>query len=253
MNYKFLKIIVLAIFLGLATSCNSKKYSVTTITAKNIAVDSTLNSIAQYRDTIAPYKAKMITKINEKLSYTPKDLVRTDGNLQSSLGNLMADLAYEEANPIFKEKTGKNIDFAMFNYGGIRSGIFKGPVLQKNAFELMPFENTLVVVELSGEKVAELFTYFIEQQRAHPLSKHLQLNISNNAYTAIIQGKPFNTTQSYFILTSNYLQSGGDNMNFFKDPIQLINTEYKVRDAIISYFRNVDTLKTSLDTRIILQ
>lgn len=253
MKYTVSKIIVLAIFLGLFQSCAPQKYDVTTITAKNTGIDSSLTSDSSYVNFIAPFRAEMIDRINEKLTYTPKDLVRTDGQLQSTLGNLLADLTYQEANPIFKAKTGKNIDFAMFNYGGIRSGIFKGDVLQKHAFELMPFENVLVVVELSGEKMQELFNYFLEQQRAHPLSKQLQLTITKEGYAATIHQQDFNPSKSYYVLTSDYLQSGGDRMYFFSNPKQRISLDYKVRDAIIAHFKSIDTLKADLDQRIRIQ
>ena len=93
--------------------------------------------------------------MNTVLSYTPHNLVRTDGELESSLGNLLADLCYEKGNPIFNSRTGKNIDFALFNYGGIRAGITQGNITTQNAFNLMPFENSLVVLELTSEKIEE--------------------------------------------------------------------------------------------------
>ena len=51
----------------------------------------------------------------------------------------------------------------MMNAGGLRAPISKGVVTVQNAFSLMPFENDLVVVKLSGEKVKMLFDYFIEK------------------------------------------------------------------------------------------
>ena len=72
--------------------------------------------------------------MSKVLSYTPIDLTRTDGKLESSLGNLLADLCYQRANPVFKSRTGNTIDFALFNYGGIRAGITKGDITTQNAF-----------------------------------------------------------------------------------------------------------------------
>ena len=126
-----------------------------------------------------------------------------------------------------------------------------GNVLNKNAFELMPFENSLVVVQLSGDKVKELIRYFIKNKRAHPLSKNVELVINaDDSYQLKINNIPFDATKNYFVLTSDYLQSGGDKMDFFKKPISLFKTDYKMRHAIMDEFKSLDTLKTSLDNRV---
>lgn len=251
--YFMKKISLLFLVFLIVTSCKETTYQNTKIEGKTNAVDNSTVSDSAYIQMIAPYKEKMIKEINTVLTYTPKDLVRTDGKLQSSLGNLMADLCYTIANPKFNELTKKDIDFAMFNYGGIRSGIFKGSVTNRNAFQLMPFENTLVVVELTGEKVKSLAEYFVKNNKAHPLSKEVQLTITKNGHDLKIHGKPIDMSKTYYVLTSDYLQSGGDRMDFFKDPVKLYKLDYLVRDAIINYFKSVDTLKSSLDNRVILK
>jgi len=248
--YTTLKKIAFLFFLSfLVFSCKKEKYAVTKITAKTIAIDSSLASVDDVTKIIAPYKEKMIEEINTKISYTPKEIVRTDGDLESSLGNLLADLSYERANPIFNKETGKNIEFALFNYGGIRAEISAGDITNKHAFELMPFDNMYVVVELSGDKMEELITYLITQKTAHPISKHIQLTITKNGYELFIQHKKFEKNKNYYVLTTDYLQSGGDNMVFFKNPKSIYKQEYKMRDAIIDYFKSVDTRKTILDNR----
>lgn len=245
----FKKITVVFFLSILVFSCKNEVYVVTKITAKTIAIDSALASVNSITETIAPYKEKMISEINTVISYTKKDILRTDGDLESSLGNLMADLSYERVDPIFKKQTGKNIDFALFNYGGIRAGIKAGNVKNRHAFELMPFENVYVVVELNGEKITELVQYLIKGDTAHPLSKQVQLTISENSFDLKINNKSFDKSKTYHVLTTDYLQSGGDLMNFFKNPIHLHKIDYKMRDAIVDYFKSVDTIQTVLDNR----
>lgn len=247
------KIQLLFLVFVLLLSCKKTNYQNTKIVAKTNGIDSTTVLDSAYVKVIEPYKKKMIKEINTVLTYTPKDLVRTDGKLQSSLGNLMADLCYTRANPVFRKMTNKEIDFAMFNYGGIRSGIFTGDVTNRNAFQLMPFENTLVVVELTGEKVEALANYFIKNNRAHPLSKQVQFTITKTGHEFKVHGQKIDKSKTYHVLTSDYLQNGGDRMDFFKDPVALHKLDYLVRDAIIHYFNSVDTLQSSLDNRVILK
>jgi 5'-nucleotidase len=241
-------IISFIIFVALF-SCKSQLPQLVRIEGKQTTIDETIASDKTIENTIKPYREKVEKEMTTVISYTPVNLNRTDGDLESSLGNLMADLCYQRANPVFNSRTGKNIDFAMFNYGGIRAGISKGDITNENAFNLMPFENNLVVVELTSEKIKELVNYLIAENKAHPLSKQFNLAITENDYNLKINNTPLDNSKTYFVLTSDYLQNGGDNMNFFKNPINLYKLNYKVRNAIIDYFKETDTLKVSMDGR----
>jgi 2',3'-cyclic-nucleotide 2'-phosphodiesterase (5'-nucleotidase family) len=243
------KIIISLFTISVLFSCKNEPQNLVKIEGKLLPISEELTEKQEITDFIQPYKVKVESEMNAVLSFTPTDLVRTDGELESSLGNLMADLCFERANPVFNSRTGKNIDFAMFNYGGIRAGITKGDIKTENAFHLMPFENSLVVLELTSEKIKELVNYLITEQRAHPLSKQFNLIITKNGYNLSINNKLFDITKTYFVLTSDYLQNGGDNMNFFKDPVNIENLDYKVRNAIIDYFQETDTIRGTLDGR----
>ena len=243
---------ILCFFLVLA-SCKKVDRKLIKITAKTIAIDSSIKPSLKIDNTITPYRQKLIDEMEKVLSYTSKDVTKESFAMQSSLGNLMADMCLEMSTAIFKEKTNASIDFAMFNYGGLRAPIPAGKVTKEQAFKLMPFENELVVVNLTGKKVIELVNFFIENKKAHPLSKNIALHIKKNEFRLTIKDKKFDKNATYNILTSDYLQGGGDKMNFFKNPERLTKLDYKVRDAIINYFERVDTLKTTIDKRIIIE
>jgi len=245
-NYLFFFLIT-----GLFFGCKNEPIQVTKITGKQLEVSDKLLTDSTFSSTIQPYKDTLKNKINTLLCYNPVTLYREETPLESSLGNLYADICYEKANSIFHKETNKNIDFALFNYGGIRTVIPKGSITVKNIFELMPFENKLVIVELSGEKTKALFDYLQMRKEAHPIS-HVQLRLKNDKINSILVNNiPFDTSQNYFVLTHDYLQHGGDHMEFFKDPVDLFKTEYKVRDAIIDYLKDIDTIKAKLDGRFV--
>lgn len=231
-------------------SCNHEPQNPVKITAKTNQVDSLIHQDSTVIGVYSPYKKKMTEEINKVLSYASQNLTKNDGELQSTLGNLMADLMYEKTGKLFEKETGKKVDFAMSNHGGIRASIWKGEVKVMHAFNLMPFDNTLVVVEMTKEKIEELFTYFVEKHRAHPLSKQVQLTISKgDNFEVLIHGKPLED-RTYFVATSNYLQKGGDNMNFFANPVSLYDSNFLIRDAITEYFTAKDTLTAPLDNRV---
>jgi len=230
-NYFSLFIAIIILF-----SCKKTDSHLTKITAKTITIDNSYQPNADVSELIAPYKNKLQAEMEEVLCYAPKKLVKNDGEL-----------------PIFKKLTNSSIDFVMFNSGGIRSIIPAGNVTKERAFKIMPFENELLVTTLSGEKVIELINYFMDRKRPHPLSKNVELVIDGDDFSLKINGKPFDKTKSYNVMTNDYLYNGGSRMLFFKNPEKLTVLNMKLRDAIIAYFKKVDTLKSTIDNRVIVK
>ncbi|MDB9902543.1 5'-nucleotidase C-terminal domain-containing protein, partial [Flavobacteriaceae bacterium] len=173
-----------------------------------------------------------------------------DGKLESTLGNLIADILYEECNPKFKEITSKNIDFALFNYGGVRGTLNKGDITQHDLFTIMPWKNLATVVKIKGEKVIDLINYFNIENLSHPSSK-IEIEFFNKKVKNIlISKKEFESDKDYYVLTSNFLQEGGDKMNFFKDPLELYNLNLNLRELLIKSITNKKLVESKLDNRI---
>ena len=245
---KIKQFLILSFFLFFI-ACKKNSNAVTNTDWEQLSIDSTIPENEKIIKIITPYKNHLDNQLDSLLCYNPKYLTRTDGPLESSLGNLMADICFKKGNKVLKNQINKKADFILLNYGGIRAPIPKGNITLKNAYKVMPFENELVLVKLSGLKVKELLTYLFKSKNAHPIS-NISLKLNNTSYQdVIINNRKFNENKNYYILTSNYLQQGGDKMNFFKSPILLYNTKYKIRTALIDYFKETDTLKTELDNR----
>lgn len=233
-------------------SCKKQPFSVNKIIGTQQKIDSTLVENPEIDVFILPYREHLNKTLDSALAYAPDDLTKNDGKLESSLGNLMADIALTQAQPYVIKRFNKEIDFVLLNYGGMRAPILKGNVTARTAFELMPFENELVVTELSYEKMLELCDYLITGKKAHPVS-NIQLVLdqkSGKALQVLVAQKPLQKDRTYLVLTSDYLQQGGDHMEFFSDPIKLYKTDYKLRNALIDYFKKTDTLKITLDNRM---
>ena len=231
--------------------CKNERLENTKIQGKQIQIDQIYNPDSSITKFISPYKNELQDNINTILCYNPRTLSRTEKDLESALGNMYADICYQIADSIFNRETGENIDFALFNYGGIRTVIPKGDITVGNIFELMPFENKLVVVELTGTQTMELFNYLKESKRAHPIS-NLKLELKEESFkNIIIKDKSFEPTKNYYILTHDYLQHGGDNMSFFIAPVSLFSTQYKVRDALIDHMEKIDTIHAQTDGRFV--
>ena len=252
MNLKFFSLFLLILSsLACKTNLNTSP-TLTAIKGERIPIDNTIVADTSIENYIKPYSLHLNNTLDSVLAYNPSSLSKKDGKLNTALGNMMADLVMEQANPVFNSRTGKNIDLVLLNYGGIRSGIGKGGVTTRTAFKLMPFENEIVVAEISGKKINEMINYLEKAKTAHPVSG-IQIKVDKDYKTlsALIDGKPVKPENTYFVATSDYLQQGGDNMVFLKNPINLYKIDYKLRNAIIDHFKKVDTIRTSIDNRYI--
>jgi 2',3'-cyclic-nucleotide 2'-phosphodiesterase (5'-nucleotidase family) len=118
----------------------------------------------------------------------------------------------------------------------------------------MPFENSLVVIALKGEQILELVDYFIVTKKAHPLAgMTFTIDKNNQPKNILVQGKTVEKEAIYYVATNDYLSNGGDNMNFFKKGIQKFDLDYKLRNILIDYFKEVDTIPVAKDVRITVE
>ena len=243
-----LKLIVLIITL-FSFSCTNTGYTISKVSYEdNIKVLDSIDDI-EIELIIKPFRDKIKT-LEKTVGFSKESYSIRDGKLESTLGNLIADILYEESNPEFYKITSNNIDFALFNYGGVRGTLNKGEITQHDLFTIMPWKNLATVVKIKGEKVIDLVDYFNNENLAHP-STRLEIEFINKKIKKILINKrKFDKNKSYYVLTSNFLQEGGDKMTFFKDPLELYNLNLNLRDLLIKSIENKKTIESKLDNRI---
>ncbi len=229
------------------TKSNQQKYGFNIEINQQVLSDS---SIVKYYQ---PFKKSLEESLmNTPISYSPETYKKNDGELNSTLSNMFADATYEMSNPVFNKMSGKNIDIVLLNNGGIRSIISKGNISEKTAFELMPFENSIVVLELSGFSIIKMIDYLRKVKLQHPISG-LQITL-NNDYSVNevkINGVSIENEKKYYVATTDYLLEGGDKMYFLAETTKTTDINYKMRDILIDYFKKYDTLKLKSDNRFI--
>jgi len=239
------------ILLGLTSSCINTSQHLSEIEGKQINITDSLSPDAKINAYIKPYKEHIDKQMDSVLAYSPRALSKKDTEYNTAIGNMVADAVMEYANPIFNGRTKFNIDAVLLNFGGIRSTLPEGDITMREAYNIMPFENRVIVLELSGKKVNELFDY-LKHGTAHPINGlQLVLNENGDIDKASIHGAPVDTKETYFIATNDYLQNGGDHMDFFKNPVSILDLDYKVRNILIDYFADNDTIAPIADDRFI--
>ena len=246
-----LKLFVIFLTLFFVVSCAKQNFYVSKIEGKRITITDKETQNQQIENYIKPYREHINKDLDSVLGYCPVTLDKSDGKWQTTIGNLMADVTLQRGNLVFKAREKKEIDLCILNNGGIRAILPKGNVTSRTAFEIMPFENSLVVMALKGEQIFELVDYFITTQKPHPLSG-ITFTIGKDklAKNILVQGKPVEKEVLYYVATNDYLSNGGDNMNFFKKSVQKYDLDYKLRNVLIDYFKEVDTIPVIKDVRV---
>ena len=134
--------------------------------------------------------------------------------------------------------------------GGIRSIISKGNISKKTAFELMPFENQILLLKLRGDIIVEMVEYLIREKKSHPIyGLQIQLDQNYNLKNLNVNGNELDLNTFYNVATTDYLLKGGDNMDFFAKNLKTFDLKIKMRDVLIKYFQSIDTLILKTDKR----
>ena len=202
-------------------------------------------------NTILPYKEKLDQTMNSVLAKTDKPMVKDLP--EGLLGNLISDIILYEGNKHFTSADGHGIDFCMLNNGGLRATLPYGDITRGKLFELMPFENEMIVLELDGKTTLELINYIAKVGGVPVAGLRFEIE-SNKAQKIMINGQEFDPTKTYKMVTSDYLAGGGDKLAMLNNRLNSELLGVKIRDAIINYFieknSNGELITSSLDGRI---
>ncbi|WP_369012877.1 5'-nucleotidase C-terminal domain-containing protein [Flavobacterium anhuiense] len=247
----FLKLFVIFLTLFSISSCSTKNYKLTKIEGKQLPVSEKAGETAEIENFIKPYRDHINKDLDNVLAYCPETLDKSTGKWQTGIGSLMADVCVQRGNIVFNAREKKNIDVCLLNHGGIRAILPKGNVTTRTAFEIMPFENSLVVMALKGDQLLDIASYIIKEKKPQPLSgMTFTITKDNKAKDIMVQGKPLDLNKTYYVATNDYLANGGDSMTFFAKSTQKFDLNYKLRDVLIDYFKEVDTVVAPKNIRI---
>jgi len=194
------------------------------------SIDSLCTADAEMLKVIAPYKQKLEAQMNVMIGLSTMDLPKEKP--ESLLGNFVADAIFN----IGQQKFEDTLDCSISNYGGLRiPNLAAGQITKGDIFELMPFDNMLVVLELDSATTYQFFQH-IAANSGWPVSKHISMGIDSlgQMHSLLINDSTLTADKTYRILTSDYVANGGDKCDFLKDEKQ-IDLDLPFRDAIIQH------------------
>lgn len=185
------------------------------------------NSIAAFDSIIFPYKSRIGNEMEKQLVMCSGDLTK-DG-VETTLGNFVCDAvkwAYDSING------GKSNTIVLMNRGGLRANLNKGMITIGSLFELMPFDNELETVTISGQELQEAIKLIIEKKHAF---LGMSIHVTTNDNAIVYEGKAIDPSSNYTVVTSDFLVNGGDNFKFGAKPVHDKKMNLKIRDALINY------------------
>lgn len=202
---------------------------------------------------LRPYKDSLDKLMNVIIGTTDVAMPKENGKPETLLGNFVSDICLQKILSLDYKSPDVAGTLSFFNNGGMRSSLPKGNITRGNIFELMPFDNELVVITLSGKKTWELIRYAAASGGQPMAGMKLGIHPDRTPATVFISEQAFDSTKTYRVITSDYLANGGDKMDFFKNPIKIQTTGVLIRNAILEHCiqetKQGRTLTAKLDGR----
>ncbi|MGB3798554.1 MAG: 5'-nucleotidase C-terminal domain-containing protein [Lewinella sp.] len=194
-----------------------------------IEPDSTNDVAVRVSAIITPYSEQLSEAMNRIVAEVALPLVKAQP--ESPLGNWTADLLLSAAQDLFPEY---DIAFAVQNYGGLRvSEIGAGPLRVYNIYELMPFDNELVLVEVTGRELTEFVLHTLAEG-GWPVSDGLSVTQNGEDVVIQVRGQHVAENDTYYIAVPDYVANGGSDAAMLTERRQ-IGSGRMIRDLLIEY------------------
>jgi 5'-nucleotidase / UDP-sugar diphosphatase len=195
---------------------------------------------------IEAYNVKIKTEFAEVVGETAVDLI-TSKTSETNIGNLMTDAMREAA----------NADIAFQNSGGFRVNLPKGKLTMEHVYTLLPFDNTLVSMDLPGSAVLALLEqsgggeYGFLQMSGASVAYDMTKPAGSRVMRALVSGKPLDPARTYRVATNDFAASGGDRLLPFKEGRNLVYGD-ELRDVFVAYLKGRSPVSPGVEGRIVV-
>jgi len=205
----------------------------------NVAISKEISGDSILQSFIKPYSDSLAKSMNQIIAYSDQNFI-----IERPCSNLMnwsadALLAHETRSVKLSQPV-----FCLLNTGGLRSGLNKGAITVGDMFKLMPFDNLVAWVQLPVTALPQI-AYYLEQSGGEPIANASLENGKLN-----ING--LNDTHEFvWLITSDYLATGGDKMQFFKLANSIQIKSSTLRSVFIEEAQIQGNLISNSEKRII--
>lgn len=239
-----LSVLWLFICLFSCVSCH-KAVRPISCTGENILIDSSFDVIQDtgYIAHLSSIKARLEEELRIPIGYAPQPLLVY--RPECSMLNWACDALLSMARQSYSGR----VDMSVVNIGGMRCEWAAGDVTYKDVFELMPFDNELVVLTLTGAEILRLCEGFVSAGGEGVAGLRL-VSQGGQLESVLIGGKVIVPTAYYTVATSDYLSQGNDHMDALAGYVDIWRSEQKIRDLYIRYVQQVHIVEAHVDGRM---
>jgi len=204
------------------------------VTSRLIPVDSRLDARTDsaVETILRPYRNAVDSLTSIRIGRSPAELPHRS----TAQVNLISDVVADEGSDLI----GRRVDLAFMNKGGIRCAMPKGDITRGFVMQMLPFDNRVVVMEISGRDLIDAFDS-MAARGGDGISSSARAVIdtaTGKCSSITIDGEPIDPSATYTLATIDYLANGGDYMT----PLtrgRIIATDPRVAyDTTIDWFKS---------------
>jgi 5'-nucleotidase / UDP-sugar diphosphatase len=194
--------------------------------------------VGRFNDQIKSEFARVIGE-------TSVDLIRSP-HAESNLGNLITDA--------LKESSGS--DIAFHNGGGIRADIPKGKITLEQVYTLLPFDNFVVVMNLTGDQVRQIleqnttFDHQLLQVSGLAVDYDVAAPAGSRAIRVFVGNQPLEPDRIYRVATNDFLAVGGDQYTTFQEGKNIVYGD-SLRDVFAAYLEKHSPVHPEIQKRMV--
>ncbi|HHX27170.1 MAG TPA: multifunctional 2',3'-cyclic-nucleotide 2'-phosphodiesterase/5'-nucleotidase/3'-nucleotidase [Firmicutes bacterium] len=205
-------------------------------------------------EIIRTYNKELEAKLSEVIGEAATALDGERANVrtrETNLGNLVADVMREAG----------AADIGLTNGGGLRASIGEGLITVGDVFTVLPFDNTLVVLEVAGADIRAALERSVSEY-PNQLGAFLQVSglsfefdpakaPGERVVSVLVDNKPLDEKKVYTVATNDFVAAGGDGYDMLKDCKVIFSSGEMLRDVFVRYIEQLDKVSPGIEGRIV--
>ncbi|HII4513107.1 multifunctional 2',3'-cyclic-nucleotide 2'-phosphodiesterase/3'-nucleotidase/5'-nucleotidase [Clostridium perfringens] len=185
-------------------------------------------------DILAKFESDLAPIMNEKVTDLSVDLPHNRDTGVSPMGATVAETMRRIV----------DADIAITNGGGVRAPLMAGTITVGDMYTILPFDNTLVTMEMKGSDIIKVLEHGIEPDN-FGWGQHAGVKIwytpgatrgEKITSVRLADGTKLENDKYYTVVTNDFMAVGGDSYDFSAAK-NIVDTNLVIRDEMANYWR----------------
>ena len=221
------------LILSLSSCFNSQRYQ-PYYSWSDLEIDSTIQRSAAIEEIISPYRMRLDSIMDEVIGHATHDLTAA-AEYESTLGTFVTKLLLKQSTAAYNTE----VDVALMNHrGGLRAPINQGAITLGDIFEVMPFENEMVLIDLTGEQLLSVIDLVANGGRSMIWPVNYTAT-PDGPKDISLNGSAIVPTKNYVLTVSDYMANGGSGFHILSNLPRHDTKGVYLRDMIITEVREL--------------